>query len=117
MFKSCMEFRKSLPESERDKYPIYTRATDLVVATLCDMDQNGLPKKVCLHIVYSECGVCLLQFHENEMSTKGDSPDLKWKTNKNMLILKKPLSLVNKKSKPGELFSYLRKLLQTYTGH
>ena len=56
--KSYIEFGKSLPE-----YPIYTSVSDVVAASLCDMDQNGLHRKVCLGRECNECDVCLLQFH------------------------------------------------------
>ena len=36
-----VEFMKSLSESERDEFPLYTSVTDSVDDTFCDIDQNG----------------------------------------------------------------------------
>ncbi|CAG2208455.1 unnamed protein product [Mytilus edulis] len=107
VFKSCMEFRKKLlienEPNECYSTPVYDSISDVVNATLCEK-VDGSHNLQCLKRNCSDCGVKILNFLPCELDVSDTAEFVKWE-------------LVKKESQVGELFSYFRKLIETFPVH
>lgn len=127
VFESCMKFRKNKhamwSENDQKEYIVFDRVTDLVATTLCPKNsESGLCEKKCIDRECRDCGVSNFKLHESEMTDDDTAPDVSWSKYEyvNLLIkgrtLRK-LMLVQKRSKPKELFQYFTEILRTYPSH
>ena len=124
MFKSCMDFRRSV-SGRLDNYVIYEHLSHMVNDTLCPKEDNELfHRKECLIRKCSDCGVSKLNIMEEEKNTSNEAPVVKWRKFEYVSLgttedgqQKKRLQLVDKSTNPGEMFTYLLSLLQSYPSH
>ena len=124
VFKKCMEFRKSIfkikPDYDRQKFPVFENLSEMSNATLCDKLK---PKFECLNRSCSDCGASKLFFLEEELDRSQNARDVSWEKYENVKVNVKggktiyKIQLVKQTSKPGELFDYLIKPLETFPGH
>ncbi|CAG2200525.1 unnamed protein product [Mytilus edulis] len=126
VFKSCMEFRKKLlienEPNECYSTPVYDSISDVVNATLCEK-VDGSHNLQCLKRNCSDCGVKILNFLPCELDVSDTAEFVKWEKFENVSVnvkgnkTIKKLMLVKKESQVGELFSYFRKLIETFPVH
>lgn len=127
VFKSCMEFRRKLLRendfsTQSNRLPVYDSISDIVSDTLCEKD-DGFHNLECLKRNCSNCGVEKLKFMPEEVNVSDDAQLIKWEKFENVTVnvkgnkTIKKLMLVKKETKVGELFAYLRKLLETFPLH
>ncbi|VDI00313.1 Hypothetical predicted protein [Mytilus galloprovincialis] len=126
VFKSCMEFRKKLlienEPNECYSTPVYDSISDVVNATLCEK-VDGSHNLQCLKRNCSDCGVKILNFLPCELDVSDTAEFVKWEKFENVNVnvkgnkTIKKLMLVKKESQVGELFSYFRKLIETFPVH
>lgn len=79
-------------------------------------------KLSCLSRNCDQCGTCLLNLMQEEMDESENAPNIIWEKYDNREIkcknnTRKRLVLVQKESKPKEVFEYLRHLLETFPLH
>lgn len=121
-----MEFRKKLlienEPNECYSTPVYDSISDVVNATLCE-NVEGSHNLQCLKRNCSDCGVKILNFLPCELDVSDTAEFVKWEKFENVSVnvkgnkTIKKLMLVKKESQVGELFSYFRKLIETFPVH
>ena len=124
MFKSCIDFRRSF-SGRSDTYVICEHLSHMVSDTLCPKEDNKLfHHKECLTRKCSDCGVFKLNVMEEEKKTSNEALVVKWRKFEYVSLgttedgqQKKRLQLVDKSTSPGEMFTYLLSLLQSYPSH
>ena len=123
VLKSCMAFRKSVPDSSNLK--IYQNVNELVNDTLCEPPANIRKHNMeCINRWCTRCGVESLPLLKEE--TQEGSPDgvlCNWEryeyktlTNKDGTSFGK-LVLVKKNTRPFEMFDHLKTLVISFPGH
>ncbi|MES9883754.1 MAG: hypothetical protein ABW185_23120 [Sedimenticola sp.] len=127
VFKSCMKFRKAQHQTwsadDQLEYPVFDHLSDAVESTLCPKPKSETySKKKCLDRECGNCGVHKLLTHPTEMSESENSETVTWSRYeyadlkvKGRCIRK--LMLVEKKTKPGQLFSYFKHIMGTFSSH
>ncbi|VDI71490.1 Hypothetical predicted protein [Mytilus galloprovincialis] len=115
-------------EKNTDRYnecystPVYDSISDVVNATLCE-NVEGSHNLQCLKRNCSDCGVKILNFLPCELDVSDTAEFVKWEQFENVNVnvkgnkTIKKLMLVKKESQVGELFSYFRKLIETFPVH
>ena len=124
VFQSCMEFRRQLPHRP-EQYIVYKHLTDLVNDTLCPKpEEEKYHHPDCLQRVCKNCGTASFKVLDEEKESNEAAPLVKWRKLEYVVIGvnddnsdKKKLKLVDKLTSPGEMFSCLQNLLQTYPSH
>ena len=124
VFQSCMEFRRQLPHRP-EQYIVYKHLTDLVNDTLCPKpEEEKYHHPDCLQRVCKNCGTASFKVLDEEKESNEAAPLVKWRKFEYVVIGvdddnsdKKKLKLVDKLTFPGEMFSCLQNLLQTYPSH
>lgn len=119
-----MEFRRQLSQRP-EQYIVHKHLTDLVNETLCPKQEGeDYHEADCLLRKCKHCGIVHLKVLDEEEDTTDAAPLIKWRKFEYVVIGvnddnsdKKKLKLVDKLTSPGEMFSCLKNLLQTYPSH
>ena len=125
LFKKCMEFRKknlcsNIPDLDRESDPVFEHINDICAATLCDKTS---PKISCLNRNCAHCGMPKLSYHADELDDSKTACKVKWekfeytKINVKGEKTRTKLMLVTKETNPGEMFRYMKYLLETFPSH
>ena len=126
VFKACMKFRRSVIKSKpvsNEHVTVYDTIDELISDTLCAKPENEKYHKLsCLSRNCDQCGTCLLNLMQEEMDESENAPNIIWEKYEYREIkcknnTRKKLVLVQKESKPKEVFEYLRHLLETFPLH
>lgn len=118
-----MDFRRKQQNSL--SLPIYEHLSDLLEETLCSKLENRMHHaKECIQRECERCSVEKFRVLPEETDMSEDAPDVKWKKFEYVSNgqtqdgkTKKRLQLVDKITKPGELFACFQNPLTTYTAH
>ncbi|MES9884023.1 MAG: hypothetical protein ABW185_24515 [Sedimenticola sp.] len=127
VFKSCMSFRKANHQAwspeEQLRHPIFDHLSDVVDCTLCTKPP-GQPfsKKECIDRACHLCGVQNFKLHPTEMNKSTSVETVRWTRYEYVNLNVKgrcirKLMLVQKNTSPGELFSYFKDILSTFSSH
>jgi hypothetical protein len=119
-----MGFRRQISQLP-EQYTVYKHLSDLVNETLCPKrDGNEYHEPDCLQRKCKNCGIDNYKILDEENDTTETAPIVKWQKFEYVVIgvnadnsEKKKLKLVDKSTTPGEMFSCLKNLLQTYPSH
>ena len=126
VFKSCMRFRKT---TLHDKYnsdnpvKVFERAHDMYSQTICANANDSYSKLTCLKRTCDSCGVHKLQLLPEELDKTQNAKTVKWEKFEYVDLSVKDgksvrkLELMKKETTPGELFEYLKTLLETFPLH
>ena len=123
LFKACMAFRRNVLKGDQTEgYPAYEHLSDVVKETLCEKGDAPYHRLQCINRQCDDCGVTKLQLMPQEVDTSDSASQVKWERFQYMDVAtegdeKRPLKIVTKISKVGEMFSYFKSLLDTFQGH
>ena len=124
VFKSCMRFRRDVvkgkPQTEQEMYPVYEHLSELVEQTMCNKAEGASYHRLaCINRECEDCGVANCTLMPEEEDTSQTSSDVKWERFEYVTIGedKRRLKIVTKITKAGEMFSYLKQLLDSFPGH
>ncbi|KAJ8307378.1 hypothetical protein KUTeg_015462 [Tegillarca granosa] len=115
-----MNFRKRISENGQNEFPVYDHIDDLIKETICDHSDGNVH---CLNRNCISCGVEFLKLQPEENDISDDAPKVQWNKYEYVEINGKKgkqirkLTLVNKETKPAEMFSYLKEILATFPSH
>ena len=131
LFKNCMIFRKSVLDNRtreevdvenQTEYKVFDSLTELADVTLCPKDcQDSVHKMDCLNRTCGYCGVQNFALLPEEIDKSNTAPDVKWDRYeyvdfKSKGSVRRKLILVQKVTKPGDMFTYFTEILQTFSG-
>ena len=123
LLRTCMSFRRSVLkgklEDERETYPVYEHLSSLVEQTMCNKEDDSYHRLSCVNRECEDCGLKNIKFMLAEEDTSQTAPDVKWERFENVVVGedKRRLKIVTKITKPGDMFSYFKSLLESFPGH
>ena len=124
VLRSCAKFRSACHSNgsiNQELYPPLDSVTKTVNTTLCPNMENNIQ---CLSRNCQNCGVYNLALSPVELDFSENAPLVKWQCYGYVEVGEKEdgekikkLTLVNKETKPGELYNYLKDLIRDYPYH
>lgn len=120
-----MEYRRTLLQNKSDEiieqFPVYEDVACMYEESLCQPE--NFYKLKCLKRECLECGVHMIRFLPEELDQTNTETRVQWEkfeycnvNGKGGKIFKK-LVMVKKETTPGEMFAYMKELLQTFPLH
>ncbi len=124
VLRSCAKFRSACYSNgsiDKELYPPLESVTNTVNTTLCPNMENNIQ---CLSRNCQNCGVYNLSLSPVELDFSENAPLIKWQCYGYVEVGEKEdgekikkLTLINKETKPGELYNYLKDLIRDYPYH
>lgn len=102
---------------DRESHPVFEHINDMCAATLCDKTSQKIS---CLNRNCADCGMSKLSYHADKSDDSKTACKVKWETFEYTKINVKggktrtKLMLVTKETNPGEMFRYMKYLLETF---
>ncbi len=124
VLKACAKFRAACYSNgsiDKELYPPLDSVSKTVNTTLCPNMENNIQ---CLSRNCQNCGVYNLSLSPVELDFSENAPLIKWQCYGYVEVGEKEdgekikkLTLINKETKPGELYNYLKDLIRDYPYH